>query len=108
MVGDCCLLPRLALPHILLLIILWPGVFNQLKKEDKDKDKNSRTQESCPIIMLVDVDPGKCCLCSRCHTPPPAAGAASGQDKKTGGLDQSGGTSRVERTMRAVRPSHCC
>ena len=29
------------------------------KKEHWDKDKNSRTQESCPIIMLVDVDPGQ-------------------------------------------------
>ena len=32
--------------------------FQPVIKEHKDKDKNSRTQESCPI-MLVDVDPGQ-------------------------------------------------
>ena len=82
--------------------------FQPVIKEHKDKDKNSRTPESCPI-MLVDVDPGQVLPGPALpHISSTAAGAASGQDKKTGGLDQSGGTSRVERTMRAVRPSHCC
>ena len=41
--------------HIVEHSLAWS--FQPVEKEHDDKDKNSRAQESCPIIMLVDVDP---------------------------------------------------
>ena len=57
MVGDCCLGSRSHKYYCWSFSGL--GFSTSWKKEHKDKDKNSRTQESCPIIMLVDVDPGQ-------------------------------------------------